>query len=296
MIWAETRIFGQRREALPPLARAVRALELRALADAVRAEAKAGAKPKSSPVSRETARVKSRTVASGAELKRDVAVALTQEGDEGAGGGEGDCQAQSAAGQGQQECFRQALADNSRAAGAESETGCGLVPAGGGAGKQEVGQVGTSDQQDQTDHGHEDLQGIPILAAQTRDTARGGDEWDGDVVDLLLASLGYGCAFIGANTGADLLIEPLLTLREGGAAGCCLGTEAAEKMQEVGPGLGKEGGMLENHGLHGDWYPQAGRFKFHLDAVELFRHDANDGEWRAIDGECFSQDGGISGK
>ena len=56
-------------------------------------------------------------------------------------------------------------------------------------------------------------------------------------------------------------------------------------MQEVRPGLGEEGGLLENRGLHGDRYPQAGRFQFQLDAVELFTHHANDSEWRAIDGE-----------
>ena len=71
----------------------------------------------------------------------------------------------------------------------------------------------------------------PYWLAERRDAARCGDERDGDAVDLLLASGSQFRAFEGASAGADLLVEPVLALRESGLVGCCLGAEAAKDIQ-----------------------------------------------------------------
>src|ERR1700678_3080469 len=65
MTWAVTRVLAQTREARPPELWAVRALELSETVELVRAAFRAGASPKSRAVTRETPRVKSRTVMSG---------------------------------------------------------------------------------------------------------------------------------------------------------------------------------------------------------------------------------------
>jgi hypothetical protein len=93
MIWAVTRIRGKRRaERLPVVARVLEERDWAAPAFMERAVAMAGPRPKRSPVTRETPRVKRRTGASGMGLSGEFS-ALGDEGDEGAGGGEGESQA-----------------------------------------------------------------------------------------------------------------------------------------------------------------------------------------------------------
>ncbi len=105
----------------------------------------------------------------------DVVVALAEEGDEGAGGGEGDAESEEAAGEGEEEGFDEALADDACAAGAEGEASGDFALAGGGAGEEEVGEVGAGDEKNENDDSHEDLERVAVLAAQGGDALRGGD-------------------------------------------------------------------------------------------------------------------------
>ena len=68
---------------------------------------------------------------------------------------------------------------------------------------------------------------VAILAAPIGDAVSGGEQWHRNAIDLLLARRSQFRAFIGAHTGANLLVKPLLALRSRGLAGCGLRTETA---------------------------------------------------------------------
>ena len=101
-------------------------------------------------------------------------------------------------------------------------------------------------------------------------------------------------AFVGADVSANLLVEPVLALRESALVSSCFLAEATEDVKKICAVIGGEqGGLFEDDGLHRDRSPQIGRFQFLLESVECFGHDSDDGEGRAIDADGFAENGGI---
>ena len=120
----------------------------------------------------------------------DVGIALAEKGDKSASGGEGEAQSEKTAREGKEEGFDEALADDACAAGAECEAGGDFALASGGAGEEEVGEVGAGDEKDQSHDCHENPERVTILTAEGRYAVGRGEEGDGDAIDFLLASRG----------------------------------------------------------------------------------------------------------
>ena len=69
----------------------------------------------------------------------------------------GEENSQDAAKQREQHAFRQKLADNAHASGAESEAHRHFLATRGGAGEHQAGDVGAGDEQDDSDREHQDV-------------------------------------------------------------------------------------------------------------------------------------------
>ena len=78
----------------------------------------------------------------------------------------------------ERKAFDQQLGHDARAAGAQRETDGDLFLAGGGAGDQQIRDVGAGDQEHQADNGSEDQQRAGELAAQAGIAFGGGEELD----------------------------------------------------------------------------------------------------------------------
>jgi len=74
------------------------------------------------------------------------------------------------------------------------------------------------------------------------------------VVDLLFSCGSQFRSLLGAQAGANLIVEPGLRLRQGGFIGGCLGAEAAKDIEEVGSAGGavrlQERRVLQDDSLH----------------------------------------------
>jgi hypothetical protein len=224
-------------------------------------------------------------------LGRTIAAALRDERYESASGSEGECETQCSTSQREQERLDQTLAHDTQTAGAERETGGVFALTCCRACEQEVGQVCAGDEQYEAHDGHEKLERVTVFTARHGDAMLRREQGHRDAIDLLLARGGNRVTLHGANAIADLLVEPLLTLREGSFVRYCLRAKSREEMQEVWRELrSEERSMLQDDGLHGDGRPQANRFHFELNAVEIFRHDADDREGCAVDSDGLAQD------
>ena len=99
----------------------------------------------------------------------------------------GDSDAERAAESGEQQRFCEELTDEARTPGAECLADGELASAGGGASKQQVGDVGAGDQQNDAAEGHEHLERLRELAAELRET--GGDGGERNVSFLQLGEV-----------------------------------------------------------------------------------------------------------
>ena len=152
-----------------------------------------GARPKTSPVSSETASVNARATGSSADVGR-ARQALGIEGQERAQSADGQRHAERAADQREQRALDDELAQQRAPGGAERGADGELAVAGLGPGQQQVGEVGARDEQDEADRG-----------LQHPDRARGAaDDLGLDRLHLQRVVLGIGHVHLGAGALAPL--------------------------------------------------------------------------------------------
>ena len=211
--------------------------------------------------------------------------------EEDAGSPEGDCEADRSAGECQEECLSEDLPHDAAAGGAEREAGAEFPFAGGCLGEEEIGEVGAGDEEHDPDHDHEHRQGRLVGLAEEGDARSAGQQGDEGAGDLLAPFGRELRAFTIREEALELGGGPGLSIGHGDA----LGT-AAHNADPEEPVALEQRGAHHDLRLHGDGEPEIGRLLVERDSVECGRHDSDDLEGSAVDGDGSAEDAGVGGE